>query len=245
MNIAKSLFITLGLAAHLAAVPYSFEAVNLSADLPSGVDSTVILKAKVRSLSDENIDLKASRTVISSPRSWEASLCFGLCYPADAGETDMITFYPDMEMDFELDVKVKAAESGSALYRIYIESGAGDTLFLDFSVSTEGTSSLRVSTPDAIELRPATPNPFNPATQISFSLSTPMDIQITVSDLLGRQVIELAQGHFNTGMHQLRWDGRSSSGLIQASGTYIINLRPLSPAALPSRELQQRITLIK
>ncbi len=58
------------------------------------------------------------------------------------------------------------------------------------------------------------PNPFNPSTNISFSLVKSSEVKIVVSDMLGRDVIELVNGKYNTGSHTIKFEAKNlSSGI--------------------------------
>ena len=69
------------------------------------------------------------------------------------------------------------------------------------------------------------PNPFRASTAISFALARAERIDITVHDVLGRQVRSVARGqNVEAGAHQLRWDGRNDAGQTAASGVYFVRL---------------------
>ncbi len=72
--------------------------------------------------------------------------------------------------------------------------------------------------PDELELLGAYPNPFNPTTNISFSLPQAMKVSLTVYDVSGRLVAEVINGWRDAGSHEVTFDG---SGL--ASGVYVYN----------------------
>ncbi len=78
----------------------------------------------------------------------------------------------------------------------------------------------RNTIPDKITLRPNYPNPFNPSTQIEFSLPQASDVQLTVYDVLGRRVATLINGKRQAGQHSVTFD---ASNL--ASGVYIYRLK--------------------
>jgi endonuclease I len=70
-----------------------------------------------------------------------------------------------------------------------------------------------------------TPNPFNPATTISFSLPARMDVDLAVYDVNGRLVQRLASGSFAGGSHRVEWCGRDAAGRDMPSGIYFARLR--------------------
>jgi hypothetical protein len=64
------------------------------------------------------------------------------------------------------------------------------------------------------DLRQNYPNPFNSSTAIEFDLPKHAHVAITVHDVLGRKVAELANGNFDPGTHSLVWNpGNAASGI--------------------------------
>ena len=68
------------------------------------------------------------------------------------------------------------------------------------------------------------PNPFNPRTQVRFTLAEPGEIRLFIYDVRGSRVKRLADGLWPAGSHELRWDGDDDSGEGVASGVYFIRL---------------------
>jgi hypothetical protein len=64
------------------------------------------------------------------------------------------------------------------------------------------------------------PNPFNPSTQIQFSLSSSSNVLLTVFDITGRYVRKLVDGTEPAGRHSVSWDGRNDRGRQMSSGVY-------------------------
>ena len=90
----------------------------------------------------------------------------------------------------------------------------------DFSglvTSSESREILQVK--DQFKLYPNYPNPFNPSTQISFSLAEYGATTLRIYDLLGREVATLVNGQLAPGNHTVNFIG---SGL--SSGIYFVRL---------------------
>ena len=77
---------------------------------------------------------------------------------------------------------------------------------------------------DRVQLGPAFPNPFNPATIIPFSLSCPSRVIVTIYDISGRRMRVLLDGTRGPGFHELGWDGTDSLGRPAPTGVYLVRL---------------------
>jgi hypothetical protein len=69
------------------------------------------------------------------------------------------------------------------------------------------------------------PNPFNPATTISFELREAAEIMLAVYDPSGHLVRVLESGSFEAQRYDVEWDGTDVSGQPVASGVYFYRLR--------------------
>ncbi len=69
------------------------------------------------------------------------------------------------------------------------------------------------------------PNPFNPATTISFDLASDGAVDVSLFDLRGRHIRSLLADHRAAGSYQVVWDGMTDSGQPAASGLYFVRLK--------------------
>jgi hypothetical protein len=79
--------------------------------------------------------------------------------------------------------------------------------------------------PGMFAMRGAAPNPFNPATRLTYSLSEAGQAVVDVLDLQGRLVRTLVSGPQAAGEQTVEWDGRDAQGRPVASGSYLARLR--------------------
>ena len=70
----------------------------------------------------------------------------------------------------------------------------------------------------------AYPNPFNPRTEITFSISQSGPVDLSIYDLRGRQVAVLEQRNMSAGNHAVYWNGADDSGRALPSGAYFVRL---------------------
>jgi hypothetical protein len=68
------------------------------------------------------------------------------------------------------------------------------------------------------------PNPFNPSTTLRFDLSEAAPVRLLVYDVIGREVVRLVDGQWESGYHQVTWNGRTGSGREAPTGIYIARL---------------------
>lgn len=64
------------------------------------------------------------------------------------------------------------------------------------------------------------PNPFNPSTTISFTLTEKENVRVLVRDILGSEVVEIFNGIASPGINRLQWNGTNSMGQTVNSGVY-------------------------
>jgi hypothetical protein len=88
--------------------------------------------------------------------------------------------------------------------------------------------------PSVIVLERAYPNPFNPSTNIEFGLSDDRDVNVTIYDISGREMVVLAEGAFSKGFHNVIWDATD-----QPSGIYFVTI------STQSETQSQKLMLIK
>ena len=87
---------------------------------------------------------------------------------------------------------------------------------------------------DRFVLKPAYPNPFNPVTKLSFSISAPSEIRMEIYDVNGKLVELAANGLFQPGFHAIEWNA-----IELASGMYFVHL------IKGTERLTQKVMLLK
>lgn len=85
----------------------------------------------------------------------------------------------------------------------------------------------------------ASPNPFNPRTEIRFVLAQAGSVRLDVYDVAGRRVTTLAARDFEAGEHRMMWEGLNSENRAVSSGVYLVVLRTQGD------QLLQKVTLIE
>jgi hypothetical protein len=121
----------------------------------------------------------------------------------------------------------------------------GQTASLTFQILENGTAigtrafSLRSEAPATFELFHNYPNPFNPATTISYQLPEAMEVKILIYNILGQRVHTLVNANQPPGKYALRWDASA-----QSSGMYLYRFRGTTRSGKTYTD-EQKMLLIK
>ncbi|MBC8186535.1 T9SS type A sorting domain-containing protein, partial [candidate division KSB1 bacterium] len=81
-----------------------------------------------------------------------------------------------------------------------------------------------IQSPKKFTLEQNYPNPFNAGTNISYSLTKDIHIQLSVYNIVGEKVAVLDSGKKSAGNYMVFWDGKNSKGYSLPSGLYLYRL---------------------
>jgi len=84
------------------------------------------------------------------------------------------------------------------------------------------------------------PNPFNPTTNISFSIPKQMDVRINIYNIMGQLVTNVTNEQLNAGVYSMQWNGTDQNGNMLPSGLYFYELE----AGNEFRQIK-KMTLVK
>ena len=147
-----------------------------------------------------------------------------------------IPFQPDTSISRTIYQYVPSyCPGGIIVYRTFVGEYPATVFDVD-SVSlekllTEGLNAAPVNTWDYYtvddgisvaeeSLLSASPNPFNPATEITFTIPEAGEVTLAVYDVTGRTAAYLAEGYYVSGVHTISWNASE-----QTSGIYFLRLQ--------------------
>ena len=104
---------------------------------------------------------------------------------------------------------------------------------VDLNGSTARSSEISIALTPALAPLPTVfglaqnfPNPFNPATTISFDLASESAVSLVIYDGAGQVVRQVIQGQtYGAGQYSTQWDGLDNSGSAVGSGIYFYELQ--------------------
>ena len=69
------------------------------------------------------------------------------------------------------------------------------------------------------------PNPFNPVTTIPFDIVSTDQIRLSIYNIKGEMVRSLVNSNLDPGSYNIRWNGKTDSGINMPAGMYFIELK--------------------
>jgi len=78
--------------------------------------------------------------------------------------------------------------------------------------------------PEGFHLSNAFPNPFNPSTEIVYSLSAGSNVDLSIYDILGRKISTLVAGYHEPNRYRAVWNGTDEKGFQVPAGVYFYKM---------------------
>ena len=79
--------------------------------------------------------------------------------------------------------------------------------------------------PKEFSLNHSYPNPFNPVTTLSYELPKDAFVNLTVFDMMGRQIKNLVDVQQSSGIKTVKWDATNEQGEAVSAGVYLYKLK--------------------
>ncbi len=93
-----------------------------------------------------------------------------------------------------------------------------------FGIVVNSIEKLDKYIPSGFILNQNYPNPFNPVTKITFSIGHAERVIISVYNLLGQKVVDLANLNLQSGNYEVTWNGLNRNGTQVSSGIYFYRI---------------------
>ena len=141
--------------------------------------------------------------------------------PWEAGWKDTAPVYPDQV----LRVICRFEDyTGKYPYHCHVLEHEENDMMRQFEVVIDTTSTAVTPVRLPLSLGQSYPNPFNPTTQIQYTLPSATHVQLQVFDVRGQHIATLVNGPVGAGLQSVRWDGVDRDGAPVPSGVYFYRL---------------------
>jgi hypothetical protein len=129
------------------------------------------------------------------------------------------------------DAEVRAIEGG---YEIWLACASRGIAVL--TVPTDTPVDVAADHPvTPFALMQNTPNPLRSLTTLSYSMTAPGAVRLSIFDVRGRLIRTLVDGPRAAGLHEARWDARDEQGRQVRSGVYFYRLE--TPDGMNQRKM--------
>ena len=166
-----------------------------------------INETSIEQLTIFNIGTEELNGTISAPEAFSSELTN---YSVEAGG--------------ELVIDIEFAPTEAIAYSGDLVITSNDPNHPEVTVVLSGTG---VSVGNGLDLIPAVteltgnyPNPFNPSTNIKFSLKDDSKVSLIIYNIRGQKVKTLVNDNMQAGYHSIVWNGRDDNGKSVSSGVY-------------------------
>ncbi len=109
---------------------------------------------------------------------------------------------------------------------LWLTPAPGIPSFKSFRTRGGPTGAPEIAAAPSVGLRldSVHPNPSRSATSVAFSLDRKHRVTVDVIDVTGRRVATVADRPFESGRHEVQWDGRNRDGAGVAAGVYYVRI---------------------
>ncbi len=172
----------------------------------------------------------ASLEYNSVPDSWMVMFCHtyadgeGGCHPSTGGAWEF-TLGEGEQIAFDFLIP-NVSSNGTADFNFTIQPSHSEAIVLNFTYETGSAAGDDTVPYSGVQLAQNTPNPFNPETQIHFSLPTDnvRNTKLSIYNVRGQLVKSFDNLSVNQGKGSVSWNGKDSYGNPVTSGVYYYRL---------------------
>lgn len=211
-----------------------YQIFDFTSDFTTQVDtagSEIVFNLTVQNTSQDSLKLAFLRTENDIPSDWSTSFCFdNNCFSPDV---DSVATTPDFnstpiapgevrELSLHFFTAPDRRDSGKVTLLAKNFGNPYNNAMIHLNAYTEVYVSAKDETviPTEYSLGQNYPNPFNPESSISFSLPASQYVKITLYDVMGRELMTLAEGTYAAGQHAITVKSENLS-----SGTYVYRMK--------------------
>ena len=129
-----------------------------------------------------------------------------------------------------IQLRVETDNLSEGIYYGIVTVSPGNTTLLNSNsfiklVVSENLSSSVEFLPYKYSINQNFPNPFNPVTEIKYELPVGEFAEITIYDLMGRNVKNLISKHHSAGVYSIKWNGTNNMGELVSAGMYFYTFK--------------------
>lgn len=174
------------------------------------------------------VEVRFKRTLDNLPNpSWSSSICVGVCYAPFVNVVPLegdppFTLIPGDQDTMDITYDAPTLGISDVIIRMYNENDTNQFVDRHFYLNVNSVGINNISSiAESYSLSQNFPNPFNPTTNINFSIPNTGNVSLKVYDILGNEVASLLNNErLSAGKYKIDFNASSLS-----SGIYYYTLR--------------------
>jgi len=202
--------------------------VRIGGDTTYGSTGANYAYAVFKNTGSTSIDVRFRRTVNELPNTfWTSSICVGVCYAPFVNvvpleNEDPLTIPPGEQDTMDITFDSPNIGIANVVVKLYLENDTNNFIEKDFILNVNAVGINNISSiATSYSLSQNFPNPFNPSTNILFSIPSAQVVSLKVYDILGNEVSNLVNNEkLTAGEYKVDFNGASLS-----SGIYYYSLK--------------------
>ena len=202
--------------------------VNIDIDLDNNIPSFTEGDSTTRSITENTASGENIGNAVSATDADNHTLTYSLS-GTDASSFSIVSSSGQLQTRASLDYETKTFYT--VIVTVYDGNSGGDTITVTINVTDDVNGAPSAQTAlTKTALLPNYPNPFNPETWIPYQLAKPANVTLTIYNVRGVKVRQLALGHRSAGIyysrsHAAHWDGKNNLGEKVAGGVYFVKFK--------------------
>ena len=201
----------------------SFEFNYTDTEINVDPDSVGSFSGTIHNISSGTITIAVVRRGNSLPEGWTSSVCLGsICYietvdsaavQLDAGDSTACGIL----------AWTNGVGTGTVQLDLFDLDNIDEHILIDLIIYAGITVGpiTRRALPEHFELNDCFPNPFNPITTLRYELPEDALVNITIYDMMGRQVKTLINDQQTAGYRSTQWNATNNAGSPVSAGLYL------------------------
>jgi|TARA_B100001540_G_scaffold106673_1_gene96065 hypothetical protein len=207
----------------------SFQFDYISTEIDASSDSIGSFNGTIHNLSSDTLTLAVVRSINELSEGWTSSICVGTtCYNESVDSVSVVISALDSIFCGIL-AWTNGTGDGLVQLSLFDQNSPDDNINVDVHFYFASNSSVAddrngLTLINGFELNDNYPNPFNPITNIDYYIFKDGLVNIMITDITGKKIIELENKVKTIGHSSVQWDSKDHAGRFVSSGIYFYTI---------------------
>jgi len=190
--------------------------------------STKAFTGMIYNLNSDSLRLAVVRTINDLPADWSSSICIdSLCLLETVDSTT--AFMMGFQDSVKCELLINAQSLGNGHIQLYLFNLQDENDHIIVDINIYSTSNINIANDPPFPAQPQLyqnfPNPFNPVTTLRYEIPETGLVNITIYNMLGREVKTLINQTQDAGYRSVIWNATNDYGIPVSAGIYLYQIQ--------------------